>query len=64
MVKCAWCNRVLASESDLFRSDKPISNYWRQRGNEVQYFCDAKCSLELHEKERALLKLLGGKDDT
>ena len=61
MIKCAYCGKELnvVPTTSGYHVD---SKYWKGDGPERQYFCDAKCSLEQHEKERKIIESLGGKD--
>lgn len=53
MTKCAFCGKEISAVLDLKEGGYRINTkYWRVKDGETQYFCDAKCSLDLHEKER------------
>jgi len=62
MIKCAFCSKVInVRPAGQFQSSGPQvdTKYWKGDGPDRRWFCDAKCSLDSHEKERALINVLG-----
>jgi len=61
MIKCTACGKEInVRPAGQFQSSGPQvdTKYWQGDGPDRKWFCDAKCSLDAHEKARALMKLL------
>lgn len=53
MTKCAYCGKEISAVLNMQSGEYRVNTkYWRARDDETQYFCDAVCSLALHEQER------------